>query len=85
MLCTSSPSYIFIIMPSTLIGSLVHAGLKNSTRFSNLRHQMGLLHITKFTNLHIMDPHYVSCEDIVKILQYSVLGICQIDKDSSHK
>ncbi len=38
---------------------------------SNLRHQMGLLRVTKFADLHIMVPRYVLCEDTVEILQYT--------------
>ncbi len=34
---------------------------------------MGLLRVTKFADLHIMDPRYALCEDTVEILQYLVL------------
>ncbi len=44
---------------------------------SNLRHQMGLLRVTKFADLHIMDPRYTLCEDTVKILQYC-LNYCML-------
>ncbi len=32
---------------------------------------MGLLRVTKFAYLHIMDPRYALCEDTVEILQYT--------------